>query len=147
MAAVKVFVSFDVENDEVEKQLFEGVVVNSGLALAVAGWSAKSTMKAQRWDRIVKDKIDACQLLIVLSGRRMVAAKNVSKEIAMARELSIPVFGIYVNGAGRDSFLPEGLALSRTVDWDWGRIDEAIRLGLREGRNKPLRPNLSNNKL
>ena len=137
MKAVKVFVSFDVDNDEVEKQLFEGVIFNSSLSLVVAGWSARSSMKPERWDTIVSNKIEQCQVLVVLAGRQAARASNISKEIAMARELAVPVFGIYVNGAGRGTNLPTGLAISRTLLWDWGRIDQAIKLGLREGRNKP----------
>ncbi len=138
MKAVKVFVSFDIENDEVEMELFKGMVFKSRMPLVVAAWSARSTMKPERWERIVKEKINECQIFIVLSGKRMAVASNVSTEIAMARELSVPVFGIYVNQAGRGSPLPKGLALSRTMAWDWRRIDEAIKLGLREGKNKIL---------
>ncbi|ARN75304.1 TIR domain-containing protein [Oceanicoccus sagamiensis] len=137
MAAVKIFVSFDIENDEVEKQLFEGGMIQSCLTLKLLAWSAPSSIKPSRWQAIVKDKINLCQLLIVLSGKHMATATNVSQEIAMARALSVPVFGVYISGAGRGDVLPEGLALSRTIEREWSRIDEAIRLALREGRNNP----------
>ncbi|EEY41713.1 hypothetical protein VIJ_001665 [Vibrio cholerae RC27] len=38
-------------------------------------------------------------MLIVLSGKTMASATGVVKEIKMAKDQNVPVFGVYVDGA------------------------------------------------
>ena len=75
-------------------------------------------------------------MLIVLSGRTMASAIGVSKEIKMAHEQNIPVFGVYVDGANTSSNLPSGLQRNRTISWEWDKIASAINQVMSEGKNK-----------
>ena len=66
----------------------------------------------------------------------MASATGVAKEITMAKEKDVPVFGVYVGGANTTSNLPSGLARNRTISWDWDKIASAIDQVMGEGKNK-----------
>ena len=74
-------------------------------------------------------------MCIVLVGKFMSTATGVAKEIAMAKELDVPVFGVYVAGAGSTSTLPTGLARNRTIAWNWKSIAAAVEQMMSEGKN------------
>ncbi len=126
MADPRAFISFDFDHDETEKTLFVGQAKNSNTPFSIQDWSAKSSMAQSKWEAIVKEKINKCNMVIVLSGKTMASATGVAKEIAMAKDQDVPVFGVYVDGANSSSNLPKGLQRNRTIAWKWDKIAEAI---------------------
>lgn len=136
MADPRAFVSFDYDHDDTQKVLFVGQAKNSKTPFSIQDWSAKSSMAQSKWEAIVKEKINKCNMVIVLSGKTMASATGVAKEIAMAKEQDVPVFGVYVDGANSSSNLPTGLQRNRTIAWDWGKIASAIDQMMGEGKNK-----------
>lgn len=136
MADPRAFLSFDFDHDESQKTLFAGQAKNSKTPFSIQDWSAKSAMAQSEWERIVNEKINKCNMLIVLSGKTMASATGVSKEIAMAKAQDVPVFGVYVGGANTSSNLPNGLARNRTIAWDWDKIASAVDQMMGEGKNK-----------
>ena len=136
MADPRAFISFDFDHDETEKILFVGQSKNSSTPFSIQDWSAKSSMSQSKWEAIVKDKINKCNMLIVLSGKTMASATGVVKEIEMAKDQSVPVFGVYVDGANSNSNLPKGLQRNRTISWNWANIANAIDQVMKEGKNK-----------
>lgn len=136
MADPRAFVSFDYDHDDTQKVLFLGQAKNSKTPFSIQDWSAKSSMAQSKWEAIVKEKINKCNMVIVLSGKTMASATGVAKEIAMAKEQDVPVFGVYVDGANSSSNLPTGLQRNRTIAWDWDKIASAIDQMMGEGKNK-----------
>jgi len=136
MADPRSFISFDYDHDITEKNLFMGQAKNSKTPFSIQDWSAKSSLPQAQWEKIVKEKINKCNMLIVLSGKTMASASGVAKEIAMAKDQDVPVFGVYVDGANSTSNLPKGLPRNRTVAWDWDKIAEEIDQMMSEGKNK-----------
>ena len=136
MADPRAFVSFDYDHDDTQKVLFVGQAKNSKTPFTIQDWSAKSSMAQSKWEAIVKEKINKCNMVIVLSGKTMASATGVAKEIAMAKEQDVPVFGVYVDGANSSSNLASGLQRNRTIAWDWGKIASAINQMMGEGKNK-----------
>lgn len=136
MTDPRAFISFDFDHNETEKILFVGQVKNSKTPFSIQDWSAKCSMPQSQWEAIVKENISKSNMLIVLVGKTMASATGVEKEIRMAKEQSIPVFGIYVEGANTSSNLPDGLARNRTITWDWKNIASAIDQMMGEGKNK-----------
>lgn len=136
MADPRAFISFDFDHNEIEKILFVGQAKNSKTPFSIQDWSAKSSMPQSQWEAIVKDKINKANMLIVLVGKNMASATGVAKEIKMAKDQSIPVFGVYVGGADTSSNLPEGLQRNRTIAWNWEKIANAINQMMGEGKNK-----------
>jgi hypothetical protein len=136
MSDPRVFISFDFDHDETEKVLFVGQSKNSKTLFSIQDWSAKSSMAQSKWEAIVKEKINKCNMVIVLSGKTMASASGVSKEITMAKDQNVPVFGVYVDGANTTSNLPTGLVRNRTIEWKWDKISDAIDQMMGEGKNK-----------
>ena len=103
MADPRAFTSFDADHDETEKNLFVGQAKNSKTPFSIQDWSAKSSMPQAQWEAIVKEKINKCNMLIVLVGKTMASASGVVKEIKMAKDQDVPLFGVYVDGANTTS--------------------------------------------
>lgn len=136
MADPRAFISFDFDHDETEKNLFVGQSKNSKTPFSIEDWSSKSSLPQPEWEELIKGKINKCNMLIVLSGQTMASATGVSKEITMAKDRDVPVFGVYVDGANSSSNLPKGLARNRTISWKWDDIASAIDQMMGEGKNK-----------
>ena len=136
MADPRAFISFDFDHNEVEKILFVGQTKNSRTPFAIEDWSSKTSLPQSQWEKIIADKINKCNFLIVLVGKTMASATGVAKEIAFAKEANVPVFGVYIDGAGASSNLPDGLQRNRTISWEWDKIADAIDQAMKEGKNK-----------
>lgn len=135
-ATPRAFLSFDFDNDEKTKLYFAGQgTKDSPTPYIIADWSSKSSLPQSQWESIVAAKIAKCHLLIVLVGKHMSTATGVAKEIAFARAVNVPVFGVYVNGAVPGCTLPSGLPASRVVGWKWADISYILKQAMREGKN------------
>lgn len=136
MADPRAFVSFDFEHDERHRNLFAGQAKkDSPTPFTVQDWSSKSVLPQSQWEAMIRQKIAATNMCIVLVGRSMATATGVVKEISMAKALNVPVFGVYVDGAGAQSTLPTGLVRGRTIGWNWDDIASAVRQVMGEGKN------------
>lgn len=136
MADPRAFVSFDFDHNEVQKNLFVGQCsANSPTPFTVSDWSSKSRLPQAQWEKEIAEKIARTNMLIVLDGRSMGTATGVVKEITMAKAGDVPVFGVYVDGAGQFSVLPTGLQRNRTVAWTWPNVAAMVNQATREGKN------------
>ena len=137
MAEPRAFVSFDFDHNSVAKVLFAGQAKkDSPTPFVVEDWSSKTALPQAEWEKLIAAKIAKTNMLIVLVGKNMSTATGVAKEIAMADLLNVPVFGVYVDGAGTTSVLPAGLARNRVTAWIWADIAAAVDQMMREGKNK-----------
>jgi hypothetical protein len=136
MADPRAFVSFDYDNNLTQKNLFAGQATSeSPTPFIVQDWSSKTVLPQAEWEVLIKKKMANTHMCIVLVGKSMATATGVNKEIAMAKELDVPVFGVYVDGADRLSALPIGLQRNRTMAWDWELIAKAVTQMMGEGKN------------
>jgi hypothetical protein len=137
VADPRAFVSFDFDHDDTQRDMFCGQGrKRSPTPFVVQDWSSKYALPNKTWEETIREKISRCHMLIVLVGRYMSTARGVSMEIAMAKEIGVPVFGVYVDGAGTSSTLPAGLARNRVIFWKWADIAAGIRQMMGEGKNK-----------
>lgn len=136
MADPRAFLSFDFDNNETSRNLFAGQAKSdSPTPFVVQDWSSKTELPEEEWEEVMAKKIGSCHLMIVLVGRSMGSAYGVAAEIAMAKDKNVPVFGVYVDGAGTASTLPSGLARGRVIGWNWENIAAAIDQMMTEGKN------------
>jgi len=136
MADPRAFVSFDFDHNEAEKNLFVGQAKkDSPTPFTIEDWSSKSSLPQAQWEKMIKEKINRSNMVIVLVGKTMASATGVAKEIIMAKDQDVPFFGVYVGGAGTTSTLPAGLARNRTISWNWEAIAAAIDRMMTEGKN------------
>jgi CTP synthase (UTP-ammonia lyase) len=136
MADPRAFISFDFDHNEDEKIMFSGQTKNLCTPFSVEDWSSKSSLLQSKWEKIIEEKINKCNMVIVLVGKYMASATGVAKEIKFAKSCNVPVFGVYVGDADKSSNLPDGLARNRTIDWKWDKIASAIDQVMKEGKNK-----------
>jgi len=136
MADPRAFISFDFDHNETEKILFIGQAKNSRTPFSIEDWSSKSSLPQSQWEKLIADKINKCNILIVLVGKTMATATGVAKEIAFAKAADVPVFGVYVDGADSNSNLPNGLQRNRTIPWEWDKIADMIDKTMKEGKNR-----------
>lgn len=136
MADPRAFVSFDFDHNETQKILFIGQAKNSKTPFSIQDWSSKESLPQAQWEKLIKEKISKCNMVIVLVGKSMSTATGVAKEIGWAHGLDVPVFGVYVDGATTTSTLPNGLQRNRTITWNWDDIANAIKQVMKEGKNK-----------
>lgn len=136
MADPRAFIAFDYDNNQTSKTLFVGQSKNSSTPFSIEDWSSKSSLPQAQWEATIKAKINRCNMLIVLVGRSMGSATGVPKEIKMAKDQDVPVFGVYVDSANSNNTLPTGLARNRTISWAWDGIANAVDQMMREGKNK-----------
>ena len=136
MADPRAFISFDFDNNSAQKLYFAGQSKNSRTLFSIQDWSSKSHLPQNEWEKLIKIKINSCNLLIVLVGKRTYQALGVIKEIEFAKIQNVPVFGVYIDEAGISTPLPTGLARNRTIEWNWEKIANAIIQMMSEGKNK-----------
>lgn len=136
MADPRAFISFDADNNSTEKMLFAGQTYLSSIPFAIQDWSSKSPLPQAQWEALIKEKINKTHMLIVLVGRSMSTATGVVKEIQMARDQNVPIFGVYVDNANTSTTLPTGLARNRVISWNWADIGGAVKQMMGEGKNK-----------
>lgn len=134
--APRTFVSFDFDNDEAHKNLFIGQAKNSKTPFDIHDWSSKSHLPQNQWESIIYEKINKCNLMVILVGRSTAYATGVIKEINFAITHNVPYFGVYVDGANVNSMLPRGLENHRVTSWDWDYIASAINQMMTEGKNR-----------
>lgn len=132
----RAFVSFDFDHDEASRNLFAGQArTDSPTPFVVRDWSSRVALPQATWEAVVRRRIAATNMCIVLVGRFVSRAVGVAKEIAMATEHDVPVFGVYVDGANAGSPLPRGLARGRTIPWRWAEIAAWVDSAMTEGKN------------
>ena len=136
MADPRAFISFDFDNNLNEKNLFVGQAKNSRTPFNIEDWSSKESLPQRQWEALIEEKINKCNMVIVLVGTKTYLASGVVKEITFADTQNVPVFGVYVGGASSSTNLPAGLPRNRTIDWDWEKIASAIDQCMTEGKNK-----------
>lgn len=136
MGNPRAFISFDYDNNSGEKLYFTGQAINSKTPFSIEDWSSKTSLPQKEWEELIEAKINKCNILIVLVGKKTSTATGVVKEIAFAKSQNVPVFGVYVGGADSNTTLPTGLQRNRTIDWSWDAIANAIDQCVKEGKNK-----------
>jgi len=136
MADPRAFISFDFDHNNDQKILFAGQAKFSKTPFNIEDWSSKQHLPQDQWEKLIEEKINKCNMLIVLVGKYMATATGAAKEIAFANKHNVPVFGIYVDGANTSSNIPTGLQRNRTINWEWNSIASAINQMMGEGKNK-----------
>ena len=63
------FISFDFDHDEISRRLLVGQAKNSRTPFSIQDWSSKTSLTQKEWETLIKDKINKCNILIVLVGK------------------------------------------------------------------------------
>jgi len=94
MSKKKLFVSFDVENDNVYKNIIVGKSREDGAPFKVANWSMKPDTKNPAWLKETKFKVTRCDIMIVMVGTNTFRSPGVIKEVEFATAAKMKVVQI-----------------------------------------------------
>lgn len=125
MAKIRVFVSFDYDNDARLKDLLVGQSKHPDTDFEFADWSSKEHLTGD-WKAKIKSKLAYVNVVCVLCGRNMASATGVNLEVQMAQELGIPYFFLsaYPNGCAR----PSSAKISdKLYEWTWDNLKKLIK--------------------
>jgi hypothetical protein len=100
MSKKKVFVSFDVENDNAFKNIVVGKSREGDAPFKVANWSMKPDTKNPAWLKDTKFKVTRCDIMIVMVGNNTFRAPGVIKEVEFATAAKMKI--VQINAAGGD---------------------------------------------
>jgi hypothetical protein len=122
---VRVFVSFDYDNDLDLKTLFIGQARHSDTPFTVTDHSVK--VASVRWKADARSRIRRSDVVVVLCGHHTDRAVGVSEEIKIAREEGVPYFLL----CGRATGVCRKPAAARMFDalhgWTWSNISRLLR--------------------
>ena len=130
------FLCFDVDHDEKARAAFIAEL-NGHDMVVVDHWSAPPQTPRDNWHDRVRTNISRCDLMIVIVGDASAKSDGVRQEIGFAKRGNVPYFGVYADGSGPDTRLPEGLVANRVAKWDWPSISAGVKQLMREGKNHP----------
>lgn len=136
MADPRAFISFDFDNNRNQKELFAGQAKNSRTPFNIEDWSSKEHLPQNQWEQLIREKVNKCNLLIVLIGSRTYSATGVVKEISFAKSQNVPLFGVYLPGEGLLTPLPDGLFRTDVIEWNWDQIANRVDQCMKQGKNK-----------
>lgn len=122
----RVFISFDFDNDESQRNLLVGQSKNEDVPFSFEDWSVKAHMTGD-WVAKVTTKIRSVDQVIVLCGRHTHLSDGISKELEIARQEKKPYFllGAYNDNA---CTLPRSAAPhDKIYKWSWDNIRLLLR--------------------
>jgi hypothetical protein len=129
MANKRVFISFDVDNDEGAKVMLAGQAKHPDSPFDFTDASVKSHLTGD-WKEKVRRRMDSVDVVIVLCGERTHLATGVSAEVTIAREKQKVYFLL---AAYADKYCTKpGTAQSsdKIYKWTWDNL-KALLAGAR----------------
>jgi len=115
MAKKRVFVSFDFDNDKVLKDFIIGQARLADSPFEVVDTSLKEAAPMKTWEDKARVAIKRSDIVLVMVGSNTHKAPGVLKEVAMAREESVPIVQIIGYRDGNYTAVPNA---GRLYAWD-----------------------------
>ncbi len=124
MAKVKVFVSFDFDNDKTLKDFIVGQAENPDSPFEVSDFSLKEAAPEKDWLDKARRAISRSDKFIIMLGSKTKSAPGVLKELKLADELDKSRFQIigYRDGS-EDWAVPGG---GRVYRWNWDNLKKLL---------------------
>lgn len=91
---IKVFLSFDFDNDRSLRDLMLGQAAHPDAPFEVVNYSLKEAAPEPTWQAKANAAITRSDIVVVLLGRKTHRAQGVLKEVQMARAASVPLVQI-----------------------------------------------------
>jgi hypothetical protein len=129
------FLSFNVNHERKTALIFTGFLLNLYPESKIIGFSSKEVAGRKgktEWEKNTQKIIMGCDLLIVLIGDSMLAASGVQKEVMMAIEYDIPLFGVYMNKTTILSVLPPSLSRGLVVPFTEKEISKMVEANIKK---------------
>lgn len=123
MVKKRVFVSFDFDNDEALKHLIIGQARLDDSPFEVYDCSMKEAAPITFWEKEAEQRINRCDVVIVMVGKHTYRAPGVLKEVSMARRLQKPIFQIIGCKNGAYTSVPNA---GQLYSWNWDNLKKLL---------------------
>lgn len=125
MAAKRVFISFDFDNDQDLRILLVNQAKNPDSPFAIQDWSVKEPFPGN-WQEKVRRRIRQTDLTIVICGNHTHRASGVAAELRITREVGKPYF--LLNGRkGKIGKKPtSALPSDKLYKWEWENLKKLV---------------------
>lgn len=120
MSKKRVFISFDYDHDETQKDFLVGQAKNKNSPFELADWSVKEHIDGN-WKDKVKTRMRSVDVVCVLCGKHMSTATGVNAELKIAQELGKSYFllAAYDGGCSKPS---AAKATDILYEWSWPNL-------------------------
>ena len=126
MRRVKVFVSFDFDNDQDLKHLFCGQADHPDTPFEIADVSVKQALLGD-WKAKAEAKIRSAEQVVVLCGEKTHTATGVTDELRIAQALRKPYFLLWGRN-GKACTRPDGAPTTDKIyTWKWELVGRLLR--------------------
>lgn len=116
----RVFVAFAIE-DKWARDRLVGQAANQRTPFEWTDMSVKQPWETD-WESRVTTRIKSCDGLLIFATRNTAKATGALFELRTAKQVLIPVMGMYATQDNRPTSLPSEFAGVRVVDWTWPNI-------------------------
>ena len=120
---MRVFVSFDFDNDRVLKEFILGQAKTEDSPFEVIDHSLKEAAPERDWEKKARAAIARSDLVVVMVGERTHRAPGVLKEVAMARAANVKI--VQVIGYRDGDYTPVPNA-GRLYAWNWPNLKKLL---------------------
>lgn len=123
MNKIRVYVSFDFDNDEALKHLIVGQSRNESTPFELADWSIKEEV-SYNWKATAEDKIKRSDVVLVVVGEKTHCAQGVLVEVELAKKHGKRIVQI----KGRANSHPEPVPGAGVLhDWNWDNLRKYLK--------------------
>ena len=120
---VRVFVSFDFDNDRVLKDFILGQAKSPDSPFDVVDHSLKEAAPERNWEEKARTAISHVDIVLVMVGPQTCRAHGVLKEVAMARKAGIKTVQII---GYKDRPCPPVPDAGRLYAWNWDNLKKLL---------------------
>lgn len=125
MSKKRVFISFDYDHDESQKNLLVGQSHNADSPFSITDMSIKEPIKTN-WKENARRRIKGCDVVIVICGTHTDTASGVSAELKIAQEEDIDYF-LLCGYRERPCVKPKSaLDSDKIYNWTWENLKKLI---------------------
>jgi hypothetical protein len=128
VAKVRVFTSFDYDNDDDLRVMLLGQAENPDSPFDIADWSLKEPLTGD-WKEKIKPRIRAVSQVAVICGHYTDRAVGVAAEVEIARDLGKPYFLLSGRATGMNKKPTSALSTDKIYDWTWENLKKLIAGG------------------
>jgi hypothetical protein len=122
VAKVRIFISFDYDNDDDLRLLLLGQAKHPHSPFEITDWSLKNPLPGD-WKTKIVPRIRAASQMAVICGHYTDTASGVSAEVKIAREEGIPYFLLAGRASGVNKKPKSILSTDKMYRWTWENLE------------------------